>query len=674
MKWLTRRLAPSRPTAPPLPRHAVLPVTAALGVAVAPHASHLPWWVWPLWVLAVGWRLVQYRGGLAAPPTWFMALLTGLTCGATLLQYGSLLGREVGLTLLAAMAALKLLEARTARDGVVLVCLGYLLLMGMLLDDQSMGVAVYLVLGFVAVLTAQVALTHPLAPGQTLPEPPWRSAGGLAVKMAIQAVPIVLVLFVLFPRVPGPLWALPSDAFSSRTGLSDSMEPGQISELVVSGEVAFRVRFEPGARLSPRQLYWRGPVLERFDGRRWSTRDAVVRPELVPYRVPADADPLEYSVILEPHGRPWLFALDLPATLPPEGGMTYNYQLRRRSGDVDDLLRYPMASHLDYQTVPLGDWETAINLWLPAAGNPRSRALAAQWRSQYPPTQRVEVALDWFANQGLLYTLLPARLTSAHPVDELLFTTREGFCEHFAGSFAFLMRASGVPARVVTGYQGGEYSGLGDYWIVRQSEAHAWVEVWLDERGWVRVDPTGLVNPGRLINGVGEVGAADQLSLLSRRDGGVWQQLALSWDYLNHSWKEWIIAYDQVDQRQFMDELGIEDGDWRHLTVFLIGALAAVGLGFALAYALQQRRQTDPALVLWRRFCKKLARQGLGRQPHEGPRAYVRRIAQRRPELAASAEAIGALYIALRYAEASPGVDRHAIVKDLARQVAALRP
>jgi len=648
MKWrFWRRGANSLSTASttveesPLTRTALLWLTVTVTLAAAPHASEFPVWLTPAFIIIAGWRGFIAFHNRPLPPRWLLLALALLAAAGVLATYKTLLGRDAGVALLTAMTACKLLETRGLRDGVVLVFLGYLLVMSNLLFSQEMPMVAYLLVVVTLMLVSQMLIHRQHAGLTTLA--PLRLAG----KMVLVAIPVMLVLFILFPRIPGPLWGLPRDAYQGRTGLSAEMEPGTISQLIQSGEVAFRVRFT-GPIPPPAQRYWRGPVLWNFDGRRWTPRDEL--PSLSPIPFVAEGPAVDYAVLLEPSNRRWLFALDLPASLPPHAGMTRSFQLLRDQ-PVNEVYRYEMRSYPQYRTGELTDAEKFAGLRLPSRSNPRARELAEEWRARDPrPEALVATALTLFREQPFAYTLTPPLLGS-NSVDEFLFSTRQGFCEHYASAFVFLMRAAGVPARVMTGYQGGERNELGEYLIVRQSDAHAWAEVWLAERGWVRIDPTGAVSPDRVQQGLfGALPEAEGLPFLARRGGDYqWvRQLALVWDGLNIRWNEWVLAYGTDRQKEFLSGLGFGPVDWREMTVAMVGMLSGLGVIF-LVWRWRSRLHPDPVARAWQRFCTRLARRGLPRGSHEGPLDFTERAAAQRPDRAETIREIGELYARLRY-------------------------
>jgi transglutaminase-like putative cysteine protease len=641
------RRKPAQPPVEPLTLLAMIWLLATLVLAVAPYVSELPIWLTGLFYAIALWRYLIAVRNKSLPPRWLLLPLALLAGAGVLIEYRTLLGRDAGVALLTAMTACKLLETRGLRDGVVLIFLGYLLVMSHLLYSQEMLMVGYLFAVVVVMLAAQTMIYQQHAGLSALA--PLRLAG----KMAAQAIPVMLILFVLFPRIPGPLWGLPKDAYQGRTGLSEEMSPGSVSALSKSDAVAFRVRFV-GSPPPPQQRYWRGPVLWNFDGRRWTRHDEL--PANTPVAFIPEGAAVEYAVIMEPSNRRWLLALDLPASLPPRTGMTASFQLLRDQ-PVNEVYRYEVRSYPNYRTGELTSTERSRALRLPARGNARARELVAQWRERDPqPEALVKAALTLFREQAFYYTLTPP-LLGAESVDDFLFRTREGFCEHYASAFVFLMRAAGVPARVVTGYQGGEINTLGNYLIVRQADAHAWAEVWLAERGWVRIDPTAAVAPNRIQEGLYAAIADEQtLPFLARRGGGntEWlRQLALRWDALNTVWNEWVLAYGPDRQKEFLSGLGFGPVDWGEMTVAMTVALSSFGLLFA-GLRWRNRWVRDPVARAWQQFCARLARRGLARGVHEGPLAFTARVAIHRPELAIPASEIGKLYAALRYGPTVP--------------------
>jgi transglutaminase-like putative cysteine protease len=641
-------------------------LSVSLLLVVLPHLPRLPAWVPGLFTALCAWRLWRVRrGDDRPPPRWLTATIALAALAAVYASFGTVTGRQAGVALLTVLAGVKLVETRGLRDCYVLSYLGFFLVVTNFLFAQDMLTGAYMVL----VVLVMTATLHALgfSPGND----PAMAVGvhlRRAATLMLQSVPLMLVLFALFPRIPGPLWGLPRDAHAGLTGLSDDMSPGAISALSQSDAVAFRVRFDGPIPESGR-LYWRGPVLTHTDGWRW-TRDAdrrLARRSLWQPLGPA----VDYEITLEPHGGRWLVALDPPAFRASETWLTEDIEIRARR-DVTDRLRYRMRSHLDYRLARWGPHDPAAVLALPPGWHPRARALGLAWRQELGDAWAVaERALRWFREEPFRYTLRPA-LLAGDPVDEFLFSTREGFCEHYASAFVVLMRAAGVPARVVTGYQGGEINPIGDYLLVRQRDAHAWAEIWLRGEGWVRMDPTAAVSPLRVEGGIDAaipptlgppaLGLAPAPSLADAL-----RRLRQAVDAVQASWNTWILGYGPQRQRQALERIGL-DASRTSTLVLALGVAAAAVLSLLAAWMFLGRARRDPVRASYDRFCARLARHGLERHPGEGPRDYARRVCAARPDLAAAVAAITEDYVALRYAGGGGDAAR------LRRAVGAFRP
>jgi len=611
----------------------------ALALVAAPHATHMPVWTIALMVMLIAWRGYLGYARLVLPNRWLLLLIAVAATVGVFLSYRTIFGRDAGVTLLVVMLGLKLLETRTWRDTMLLSFLCYFLVITHFLYSQTIGTGLYMLACTVFITATLLSLNHGAA------EPPFRAQLRTAGVMLAQSVPLTLVLFLLFPRVPGPLWGLPRDAFSGVSGLSDTMTPGSLSSLVLSDAVAFRVRFEseiPRAK----DLYWRGPLMWDFDGRTWSAQSFI-------YTTPgieARGDSVAYEVTLEPHNRRWLFALDLPAVAPPRSIVSTDYQLYSVQ-PVNNRLRYELTSFLNAR---FGEVETrfALNraLQLPPRFNPRAQELGRALRQKHADEDGIIGEMLGMFRRNFVYTLEPP-LLGEHSVDEFLFSTRSGFCEHYASSFAVVMRAAGIPTRIVTGYQGGEVNVLGNYLIVRQADAHAWTEVWLRNRGWVRVDPTFAVAPVRVDTGISAaVPRTDPLPLMVRAPFEFLRQARHTWDYLANAWNQWVLGYTPERQRSLLANVGMDDATWEKLTAILF-VLAGIIVAMFTGLALRQMRSRvrDPVKIAYQKFCDKLRRRGLARAPTEGPVDYASRVERQRPELAPAVGAVTRLYVAMRY-------------------------
>jgi transglutaminase-like putative cysteine protease len=614
---------------------------AGLVLAVAPHTERLPWWVNAWITAAFAWRIfIAARSRRLPHRAWLIVLALAGTAGV-FLSFRTIFGRDAGVTLLVLLMSLKLLEIRLMRDIFVVVFLAYFLALTTFFYSQTMLIGLLMLVTVLLITASLVAFNDP----EGRPRETMRAA---AVLLA-QATPVMVLLFFLFPRVNGPLWGLPQDAFAGVTGLSDSMSPGALSRLSLSEAIAFRVRFE-GPLPARRQLYWRGPVFWSFDGTTWRVGNfgSAQQPVLA-----FSGAPVDYEVTLEPHNRNWLFALDMPARVPPNARTTHDYQLLSLP-PVRARVRYGMRSYPVYQaTAGALPHDLSSAQRLPPRGNPRARALAAEWRQSAGPggarnADIVRRALEYFGGGRYQYTLEPP-LLGADSVDEFLFDTRQGFCEHFSSAFAFLMRAAGVPARIVTGYQGGELNPIDGYMVVRQSDAHAWTEVWLDERGWVRVDPTATATPLRVDEGLARaVPQPDTLPFLIRTDQGWLRDLRFNWEALTNQWNQWVLGYNVDRQREMLSFFGVRSPDWGTLALLLLWSVAGV-LGLTALWLFGRVRRRDRVQQAWLSFCAKLARAGLARQPGEGPLAYGQRTGEALPQRARAIADITGLYADLRY-------------------------
>lgn len=620
-----------------LDRRAVPWLFATALATTLPHVEYQPASFSAVAALMLAWGAWLWWRGLRLPGNWILAVMVAIGCALVLLEYRTLLGRNAGVAMLFLFMAMKLLELRSRRDAYVVVNLGYFLLLTHYFNSQSIATGVWLL----AAMTLVTATLIRLHGGQaSAPWPTLRQAG----TMILQALPFLLVLYLLFPRVSGPLWGLPQDAATARTGLSDQMSPGSISNLALSPEIAFRARFD-GPLPNRESLYWRGPVMEEYDGATWS------RGSLFGQRpaVEALSSPLDYEVTLEPNEQRWLLVLDAPLTLPPESVLTSGLSVVSRS-PLNQRRRYLASSAASYRfNLQESAATLGRNTRLPAGRHPKARALAEGWvREGSTPEQLVRKALNLFNQQEFAYTLQPPIL-GPDPVDEFLFQTRRGFCEHYASAFAVLMRAASVPARVVGGYLGGEVNPVDGYLVVRQSDAHAWAEVWLAGRGWVRVDPTAAVSPARVESGLmASIPATDAFPALVRLDNRWLRGLRHRWEAVNNSWNQWVLGYNPETQRRFLTSLGFPDPDWRTLVPILLAACGAILLAIT-AWILYRRPRLDPAQRLWQQALKRLRRRKVACAAWETPLAFAERLRIERPELAEAVEALAAAYCRARY-------------------------
>jgi protein-glutamine gamma-glutamyltransferase len=652
-----------------LDRGSFLWSAGAAGATLLPLASMLaPWLLAASVALLAGAIALGLRGRpLPAVLRWLTTLtLTALILWDHGVVFGGRFGRDTATALLAAMLVLKVLELRTVRDARILNSFALFAVMAAFLQDRgplTLGLALFATITGLAALqrVAEREIPRP-GPAAATPVP---ARFGFTLRMAAYALPLAVAAFFLFPRLTSPLWGLPEPSREARTGLSDSMAPGDISQLYVDDSPMLRVRFD-GEPPANAQLYWRGPVLSAFDGRRWSRigwSAALPAGDLA-----ADGRLLDYELQQEPSERRFVFALDLPTVAPPGAQIALDRSILTEH-PLNDVSRHRLQSVTAYVFEPTLMRTLASELIrLPEGFNPRAVALGRQWRSQAGDDDRavIDAALALF-NAEFRYTLQPP-LLGRDSADDFLFESRAGYCEHFASAFAVLMRAAGIPTRVVTGYQGGIFNPVGNYVVVRQSDAHAWNEVWLDGAGWVRVDPTHAVAPHRIERGLQSIGDG------SKRRSRWGQPLFDTADWLRRGWNEFVLGYDAERQRLLLNPLGIDADDWRQLAIAL-GSGVAVALLLTLALLLRRPpSSSDPLLRAWHRFLSRLARAGAAKAPAEGPRDFGRRAAAALPASADTILALSDRYVRQRYAGGQDAVQRRRLCADLRRFRVARRP
>ncbi len=614
---------------------------AAFLLASLPHFFRVPPIITLLTVLFGIWRLVLARFGLATPKVYLRLVLVGAAVLVIFFAHSDLIGREAGLSMLLVMLALKLVETKTKRDTLLFLFMLYFLIVTNFLYTQSILVTVYLFATLWFVTSVVIGVNRQQQVFVFKPH------ARLAAILLMQATPLMVVMFLLFPRVPDPLWQLPKQQTTAVTGLSENMAPGDISQLIRSGKTAFRVKFIDTAP-PVKKMYWRGPVLSVFDGRAWSVSKALKQPA----RYERARDSIaSYSITLEPTHQKLLPALDVPVSWPDTAYLSREHVLYSRQR-IKQRTRYTVSSALWSRSATLAKPLRRHYLKLPPGFNPRTRRLAEKFSTAAVGNEKmVQDILSYFRRNEFVYTLKPPAL-GKDSVDDFLFNTRRGFCEHYASAFVVLMRMAGVPARVVTGYQGGIYNKLGDYYIVRQSEAHAWAEVWIDGRGWQRVDPTGAIAPERIEYGIDAGLDRDPAWHRSLYDKDNYlSRLALYWDSVNNSWNQWILGYNNQSQTRLLATLGFSGSGWL-LKALALALLVALLIGLLLLYYGYKNRlmHRDKGLQLYQAFCRKMAAANLPKHQWEGPRSYAARIIPQRRQLADTIERITELYILIRYA------------------------
>ncbi len=596
---------------------------------ILPQTQHLPLWCSVLAAVVLVWRGHLAWRGQPLPSKWWLVVLLALTIGATLFSHRTLLGRDAGVTLIVVLLTLKTLELRARRDAFVVFFLGFFTMLTNFFFSQSLLVAAAMMVALMGLLTALVN-AHRLV-GQ----PPLAESLKTAGFMVLLGAPIMALLFVLFPRL-APLWGVPGDAMTGRSGLSATMEVGTIAKLALDDSIAMRIKWnlQPGQQIPlSGQQYFRGPVLTSFDGRNWrpSTSTISRRFAVLP-NLQTSGESFSYEVTLEPNQRPWIFVLEAANAKPDVPGheVTMSNELQWLSNrPVTDLLRYKASSSTSFrhgpttQVIGLQDF-----IDLPAGFNPRTLQLAADLRrdprfAQAGAAPLVNEVMRRLREGGYTYTLEPG-LYGANTADEFWFDRKEGFCEHIASSFVILMRAMDIPARIVTGYQGGEFNSVDGFWTVRQRDAHAWAEVWQAGQGWVRVDPTSAVSPGR-------IGSLERLAAPQGVVGtafnavipiGMITQLRAAWEAMNNSWNQWVLNYSQAKQLDLLKNLGFQSPSWEDLGKVLAGIVTLVGL-IGAAFTLWERHHQDPWLRQLAKARQQLVKAGLPSDASTPPRSLA---------------------------------------------------
>jgi protein-glutamine gamma-glutamyltransferase len=618
-------------------------VFVASVLLIAPFA---PAWCVLIALAAAAWRILVALGHIKPvkriPGMRFMlGAVTAALVIAVAVNFRTLNGLAAGTALLLVMGALKLLESRSRRDdGIVTGVALFMVLASALAAQSLMRMPLYLLTLWGACAAIALIADHggALAP---------RAALRLSARALAMSVPLAAACFVFFPRLEGQFWAL-QRSNEATTGLTDEMSPGNISRIAADYEPAFRVRFD-GPRPPQSSLYWRGIVLNDFDGFTWR-RDPLKYYPSVP--VEMLGEPLRYRITLEPSNQRWLFALDTVDRVSRQDvRMARQDRQLTMMEPITSVLTYDATSYLATRRAgELSKFGRRFETMLPLERNPRARSLALDLRARTrSDAEFARAVLDWFRDNGLEYTIEPG-VTTIDSVDTTLFDSKRGFCGHFASAYATMMRAAGVPARIVTGYLGGEWNPVGEYFIVNQSDAHAWTEIWLDESGWTRIDPTAVVAPERLTRGIADL-LADSMPATTVFMHSEWvNRLRHLWDGAGHWWQERVVDFNLRAQMDLLRRLGIDTPSWQHLgwafTVGLLTWIAWVSLTLRRSVA---RAKPDRIGRAWIRATRKLARVAPARAPAEGPMEFAQRVGTQRPDLAERIVALAAMYARLRF-------------------------
>lgn len=621
----------------------IFPILTALVIAILPLLGRLPVWV-ILWCTVMwGYMLCSLKYHLPWPEKGMRRLLAIAGIIGLIITFSNKkLGADAYIGLLAVMAAIKPFEIMSHRDRMMTIFLAYFMVITSLLQSESLIITLYMLFSVCITTAALIRINDPYGRFQENMK--------LSALIMTQAIPLMILLFFLFPRVQGSLFGL-SVSGRGTSGFTDTLRPGSVSRLVENQDVVFRASFD-GPIPPPHLRYWRGIVFHTFDGRRWRhTNDLKEK-----FLLPEGDNPVSYRVTLEPNKNQWLFALEMPAEIPRSVKFYEDYTLRSRRKIIRKM-SYSITSNTRYQADEgvRADHQRAIGL--PEKGNPRARNLAKQLtKNAKDVDEKVDRILSYIKDNGFRYTLKPP-LLGRHTVDDFLFDSKSGYCEHYASAFAFMMRAIDVPARIVGGYLGGEINPFGNYLLVRQSDAHVWVEIWHPKDGWKRIDPTAVVVPDRISRGLeGALLPSELPDYLSRKYlGGLSSyviRIRLGWDAVSTQWVAWFSGYSYSEQMALLEKFGITIDTWvssfKVLMMLLVLIMMIVGLYSVFVFK-PSRRKPDKIRQGYVLFCKKLSRAGLLRKSDMGPSEYAAYVFKNRPDLKSAVDDITDLYIRLRY-------------------------
>ena len=652
-----------------IPRRPLLWLAAALLFTLPPMFGSLATWVPCLFLITLAMKFWMEPKGYRLRSATCKLVRAAVTLAAIFFSYGSLKGVEPGVSLLVVLMSLKILEAHTTREFQVMVMMAWVLCLCGFFLSQDFAVALCLLAAFALLLVALIQFHRGSSPGAFWPPL------GVTCKLLAQATPLILLLFLLFPRINTGFRFEIRNLRSAVSGFSNRLSPGSIASLANSSDIAFRAEFPDRKTRPPGAMYWRGVVMWHCEGMEW--------------RAPYTPTPISHSgrqfpsgkeirqrITIAPHGARWMFALDRPFEAPPDalltrGNYLWSFQPIRKAR------RYDVISSPEVTGKELQPHDRKEALELPASISPTVRELAQSWITQNSdPRATVNSALQFFRTQGFRYSLSPGEYKK-NDLDQFLFHRRVGFCEHYATSFATLMRLAGIPARVVVGYLGGEYNDLGRFFLVRQADTHAWCEVWLPDSGWTRVDPTSVVAPGRA--------SLDLNSFLERRAASgetetrrgafvtelarsaIFTNIRLAWETLNYEWDTRLIGFDADVQEALLASVGIANRGPVLLIIEILVVPAALLVIYAGWMQLRTRSRADRVKALYERFCRKAARLGVRRNPWEGPSDFSRRAAQLLPGESERIRQISNTYIALRYSPESAAI----ILDRFAKEVSA---
>lgn len=663
-----------------IPRTTFIWLLAALVSVILPHVGRMPFWLLVMCAGAIGGRILIYQGRMGQPGSRLKLLLVSVMVVLLPIEFGrDIFSTDATVGVLLVGITLKLFEMQQKRDVLLVMYLCYFTVIAEFIYSQGILIALYMSFCVLLITSALMSLNQ-----TQQAQRPLRTLRMSGVILA-QSVPLMLAFFLLFPRI-SPLWSVPLQASAGTTGLSERMAPGDIGQLGRSAEVAFRVLFN-GTAPPKEELYWRALTLSSFDGREWRRDFDLGFPQSLAPSPPDRRDwyeaveyggtPIDYNVIMEPTSRNWIYTLQVPRFVDGRMLMRRDFQVESRTR-VTQRLTYDARSYPQFRLdVGPGQAQLRAALRIPQEGNARARAFAMELRAANPDDRAyVSAVLAHFRNEEFFYTLSPATL-GANPIDEFLFDTREGFCEHYASTFTYLMRAAGIPARVVTGYQGGEINPYDGTLTVRQYDAHAWSEVWFADSGWTRVDPTAAVAPDRISQGSDQVLqqeeeflGEDMFALVRFRNSLLLNDLRLRLEMADYAWNRFVLNYDQNSQFRLFNSLF---GDVTRVKIVLMIACFLFLITLFIAFVVFRKPALSPrppATQAYLRFCDYLAGLGFARRRGETPQHYCERVSAANPQWREELQAVTRAYVELAFTGAAADP---ASVKQLRQRVRKFR-
>lgn len=629
-------------------------VLLLLLLVTTPHFEYIPWWSTVTIIVLSAWKTIIFSTNRLQPNKIISSLLTILAVVMIYRHSHGFSGISAGSHLLVVMVFFKLLESKAKRDHMLLVLLSFFIISTNFLFSQTLTTAIYMFLCvFITLLTL-------LTINQEQSDISLKEKTVISIKLISYSLPLMIILFLFFPRISGPLWNTKTDEAQAKSGLTDSMQPGQISQLIYSNDLVFRASFKN--KTPPRhQFYWRAITLWNFNGKKWTTNRVNETKTTLQVIDPG----YEYTITMEPSNKKWLFLLDLPYLISNNFNLNSDFTAQTKN-PVESLLQYTANSTNSFRISSDLDLDIeGIALSTPHL-NKQAKQLAFSWKQQAKnPEDIVRSALEYFSKQKFYYTLSPPKLTRIDRIDQFLFETRQGFCEHYASAFAILMRHAGIPSRVVLGYLGGNINPINNIISVDQSMAHAWNEVWIDDKGWIRVDPTAAIAPERVTKDIASaLKDQENLPLHFQIDFAVLKQIKQLFDVVDNKWNQWILSYDKNKQKEFLHFLTGKDFSLRDVSSLFIQIILITLALTSLFYFLNSiNRKTDPIDRAYKTFLKKLSKAGFSKATNEGPRDYKKRLISLLPNQKQEVSFIIEHYVDLKFRKNSKSDTANRFIK-----------